>query len=76
MDEDVRPLRGRHHRLLVGLDGVLLSSEGSNEGIVDVPGVMNGPPPVQLETLIVQIHFCFILACSKSALITFKIQQN
>ena len=44
MDEDVRLLRGRHHRLLVGLDGVLLSSGGSNEGITDVPGVMNGPP--------------------------------
>lgn len=62
MDEDgARPLRGRHHRLVAALDGVLLSSEGSNEPIPADPTQRNEwSSHVQSYTLIVRIHFCLI----------------
>lgn len=42
MDEDVILLRGTHHRLIVQLDKVLLSSNGNNEGADSTSTIING----------------------------------
>ena len=43
MDEDVIPLRGTHHRLIVHLDKALLSSKGNNEDADSTSTIINGP---------------------------------